>query len=318
MKKREKVLRMARFTTTNRSKKSKSHSTLPRGRLKIIGNNANQLVGSGQKNDIKTQTPNPLSRSGAPSKKNRIRGPVSTSTRQSTAYLTIDGIQSETSYQEQDWPLFSLKELMDNAFDFLNDYYPNECKESRHIGVRIKIEPAKEKGRHVVRIVVRNSNVIDVPVFENVDRIFDFNIWFSTKRNQHRMTCGSLGDFLKRAMGMGYASWTSNDNSEDSFDDRQWEEPIILRFNGKEVKAFLKVDRDTWMTLCDIHEPTLFATTEFTEVEVALPVPDYYNHIEKGNKVLLDKLEKYYRAYKVAKKSRTSFGFAGSIRQSNE
>jgi hypothetical protein len=300
---------MAESTATNRNKKSTSRSTPPRGPLEFIENCASQLVGSGQKNGIKTQTPNPLFRSQAPSKKNRIRGPVSTSTRQSTSYLTIDGIQSETSYQEHDWPLFALKELMDNAFDFLNDYYSNEGKESRHIGVRIRIEPAKEKGRPVVRIVVRNSNVTDVPVFENIDRIFDFNAWFSTKRNQHRMTCGSLGDFLKRALGMEYASWTSNDSSEDSFDDRQWDEPIILRFNGKEVKVFLKVDRDTWTTWGDIQEPTLFDTTDFTEVEVAIPVPDYYNHIEDGNKALLDRLEKYYRIYKVAKKSRTSFSF---------
>src|SRR5918994_757941 len=159
--------------------------------------------GPGRKNGTKTQTPNPLSRSSAPPSS---RGPVSTSTRQSTSYLTIYGIQSETSYQEQDWTLFALKELMDNAFDFLNDFYPNECRESRHIAVCIKVEPAKEKGRYVVRIVVRNSNVSDVPVFENIDKIFDFNSWFSTKRNQHRMTCGSLGDFLKRALGMGYAS----------------------------------------------------------------------------------------------------------------
>jgi hypothetical protein len=303
---------MAKFTIAGRNKKSRNQSTPPRGPLKIIENSANQLVGSGQKNGIKIQTPLPLFRSAAPGKKNRILGPVSTSTRQSIAYLTIYGIQSETSYQEQDWPLFALKELMDNAFDFLNDYYSNEGKESRHIAVRIKIEPAKEKGRHVIRIVVRNSNVINVPVFENIDGIFDFNAWFSTKRSQHRMTCGSLGDFLKRALGMGYASWTSNDNSEDSFDDRQWDEPIILGFNGKEVKVFLKVDRDTWTTLCDIHEPTLFDRTDFTEVEVALPMPDYYNHIEDGNKVLFDKLERYYRAYKVAKKSRTSFSFEGN------
>jgi hypothetical protein len=274
---------------------------------------ANQLVGWGQKNGTETQIPYPLFGSGAPTKKSSIRGPMSTSTRQSTAYLTIDGIQSETSYREQDWPLFALKELMDNAFDFLNDYYPNESRESRHIAIRIKIEPAKDKRKYIVRIVVRNSNVSNIPVFENIDKIFDFNRWFSTKRNQHRMTCGSLGDFLKRDLGMGYASWTSNDNLENSFDDRQWEEPLILRFNGKEVRVFLKVDRDTWTTWCDIQKPTSFDAPDFTEAEVALPVPDYYdNRIEGGHRVLFDKLEKYYRAYKVAKKSRTSFSFVGN------
>ena len=88
----------------------------------------------------------------------------------------------------------------------------------------------------------------DVPVFENIEQIFDYNMWFSTKRNQHRISCGSLGDFLKRVLGMGYASLTSGNSSGGTlyFEEKQWEEPIVLRFNGKEVKVFLKVDSDTW------------------------------------------------------------------------
>ena len=168
--------------------------------------------------------------------------------------------------------IFALKELMDNAFDSLNDYYPNESKESRNIAVCIKIEPGTQTSRDILRMSVRNSNVRDVPVFENIDEIFDYNMWGSTKRNQHRMSCGSLGDFLKRVLGMGYASLTSGDNAQDSFEDRQWEEPIILRFNGKEVRVFLKVDRDTWTAWCDIQEPVLFNAPNFTEVEIALPV----------------------------------------------
>jgi hypothetical protein len=74
-----------------------------------------------QKNNIKIQTPTSLSRSF----NKKWKGPVSTSTKQSTAYITIKGIQSETSYQEPDWPVFAMKELMDNAYDFLNDYLLN-------------------------------------------------------------------------------------------------------------------------------------------------------------------------------------------------
>jgi hypothetical protein len=233
-----------------------------------------QLVGSNQKNDTKTRTP-PKSR---PQNKRKIKRPVFTSTRRSTGYLTVSGIQSETSCLELDWPIFALKESMDNGFDFLNDYYPNEGKESRNIAVCIKIQPGDQNTRRdILRLSVRNSNVRDVPVFENIDEIFDYNIWGSTKRNQHRMSCGSLGDFLKRVLGMGYASLTGGDNAQDSFEDRQWEEPIILRFNGKEVRVFLKVDRDTWTAWCDIQEPTLFNAPNFTEVEIALPVPEHWN-----------------------------------------
>ena len=273
-----------------------------------------QLVGSNQKNDTKTHTP-PKSRATG-NRKRKIRRPVFTSTRQSTAYLTISGIQSETSYQEPEWPIFALKESMDNAFDSLNDYYPNEIKELRNIAVCIKIEPGTQTARNILHMSVRNSNVRDVPVFENIDEIFDYNMWGSTKRNQHRMTCGSLGDFLKRVLGMGYASLTSGDNAQDSFEDRQWEEPIILRFNGKEVRVFLKVDRDTWTAWCDIQEPTLFNAPNFTEVEIALPVPEYWNQagfLNGGHNELLSKLEAYYKKYKIAKKSRTSFSFCKEV-----
>ena len=97
---------------------------------------------------------------------------------------------------------------MDNAFDSLNDYYPNESKELRNIAVCIKIESGTQT-RDILRMSVRNSNVRDVPVFENIEEIFDYNMWGSTKRNQHRMSRGSLGDFLKRVLGMGYASLTA-------------------------------------------------------------------------------------------------------------
>jgi hypothetical protein len=209
---------------------------------------------------------------------------------------------------------------MDNGFDFLNDYYSNEGKESRNIAVCVKIEPGDRNTRRgILRLSVRNSNVRDVPVFENIDEIFDYNIWGSTKRNQHRMSCGSLGDFLKRALGMGYASLTSGDNAQDSFEDRQWEEPIILRFNGKDVRVFLRVDRDNWAVWCDIQEPTLFNAPNFTEVEIALPVPEHGNQpgfLNGGHNALLHKLEHYYKIYKIAKKSRTSFSFCKEVHAS--
>ena len=39
-------------------------------------------------------------------------------------YFTVSGIENEISLTENDWPCFALKELLDNAYDWLNDYYP--------------------------------------------------------------------------------------------------------------------------------------------------------------------------------------------------
>ena len=63
-----------------------------------------------------------------------------------------------------------------------------------------------------------------------------------TKRDQHRMTTGSLGDALKRCLGMGYASWTNNFDPG-SFEERQWEEPLVMRYNGSEYNIFIRIDR---------------------------------------------------------------------------
>jgi hypothetical protein len=65
------------------------------------------------------------------------KGPVLTSTKQSMAYFTVKGIESEISILEHIWPVFALKELMDNAWDWLNDFYPigKSPKEARKIGV---------------------------------------------------------------------------------------------------------------------------------------------------------------------------------------
>jgi len=54
------------------------------------------------------------------------KGPTSTSTKQSMAYITVKGIENQTSYLQRDWPIFAMKELMDNGYDSLNDYYPQK------------------------------------------------------------------------------------------------------------------------------------------------------------------------------------------------
>jgi hypothetical protein len=161
----------------------------------------------------------------------------------------------------------------------------------------------------MLRIAVRNSNIDNFPVFQNLDGIFDYDNWVSTKRNQHRMTAGGLGDFLKRVLGMGYASWTGhNDNPKDSFEDEQWEEPVILRFNGKEYKVFLIVNNDNPLTRKE--GPTTVDIGTDTEVEVALPLTASYWDIAHSS--LLDNLEEYYRTFKLVKRN-VNFSFTREV-----
>jgi hypothetical protein len=223
------------------------------------------------------------------------------------AYITVKGIESETPYPERDWPLFASKELPDNAYDFLNDYYSSAPKGARMIAIRAWLDSIPNiDDRLMLRIAVRNSNVDNIRVFENIEAIFDFNQWCSTKRYQYRETCGSLGDGLKRILGMGYASWTSNDNLELSYECNQWREPLILRFNGMEYKAFLVVDDDKIEV--DIKGPTWFDAPDFTEVQIALPVKTKDPCDEPPTAYWLRRLKEYYKIYKLAKRQ-TEFGF---------
>jgi hypothetical protein len=235
--------------------------------------------------------------------------PVSTTDKQSMAYVTIRNIESETSYLEKDWSLFVLKELEDNAFDWLNDYYPARSpkdRDIRKIAVRIWITIDKDDNKFV-HIAVRNSNLNNIPAFGDLSKTFDFYAWHSTKRNQHRMTAGSLGDALKRCLGMGYASWTSDYNPDEMFEEKQWNEPAIIRYDGKEFRIFIKVDtsrQEIWVEIQKEEKPTRDIGTD-TEVEVTLPLPKSLD----DNEYWTYKLKRYYNIYKIGK-SRTDFSLS--------
>jgi hypothetical protein len=235
-----------------------------------------------------------------PSNRHR-KGPVATSTVKLMSYIAVRAIESETSYLLFQWPIFALKELMDNAWDFLNDYYSNNPKEDRKIGVTIKVDLKPNGEKSILRIAVRNSNVDNIPVFEDLDSVFDYDRWYSTKRYQHRETCGSLGDFLKRGLGMGYASWTEGINDDNSFTDKQWEEPLIVIHNGEENRVYITVNKGSNEPIKVEFEEGPSHSATYTEVEVAVPVDGFFEDT-------VSKLEQYYKIYKIGK-SRTDFSF---------
>jgi hypothetical protein len=231
----------------------------------------------------------------------RRKGPVATSTNKLMSYITVKAIESETSYLLIQWFLFTLKELSDNAWDFLKDHYPNRPKEDRRIEVTIKVDLKPEGEKNILRVAVLNSNVDNIPVFEDLDSVFNFDKWYSTKRYQHRETCGSLGDFLKRALGMGYASWIEGVNDDNSFTDKQWEEPLILRHNGQEKRVYITVNKGSNEPIkVEFEEGSSYNATH-AEVEVALPIDRLFEDRVR-------ELEHYYKIYKIGK-SRTEFSF---------
>jgi hypothetical protein len=256
-------------------------------------------VYKGSKNAPKTSTPH---------------RDIFTSTSQKKKYITVADIESDTSYPEYQWPIFSVKEPNDNADDFFKVYYPNATANARRISTRVTVDTVTKRPVNILRTAVRNSNINNYQVFPNLSGIFDYNSWGSTKRYQHRMTASALGDFLKRILGMGYASWMNiNGYStvEGSFEDKQWDEPVILRFNGnKEYRAFIVVvNGDIKPTRIEGPTTTKEDIGTDTEVEVALPLSAYWN---TSYNALLNYLERNHRIWKLIKRN-TEFGFASEI-----
>lgn len=175
----------------------------------------------------------------------------------------------------------------------------------------MKIDSILDDGEKkiIIRIKVRNSNPDNILVFENLQPIFDYKQFHSTKRNQHRLVSGALGDYLKRGLGMGYASWTANFNRSLSLTEKQWMEPLIIRHNGCEDKVFIHVkwdEQDYWPVFSDRIE---YDAPNFTEVEVALPIESTRNDYWRENvRWVVDKIEGYYKRNKIGK-SNTEFTF---------
>ena len=162
---------------------------------------------------------------------------------------------------------------------------------------------------------MQNSNVDNKPVFENLGAIFDYDSWYSSKRGQFRVTTGALGDYLKRSLGMGYALWTADFNPEDSLEDRQWDEPIIFRFNGQEHKVYISVEAGQ-KVVPYFSEPVKYDISGFTEVEVTMPISTewHFKHDE-----LIQRLRDYCRKARLSKiKTDINFTVIGEEKEVKE
>src|SRR6476469_3209914 len=116
--------------------------------------------------DKKTLTPSSIIGRGAERKRENkptpiVRKPVFTTVRQISRYITVSGIVSEISWEQKTWPKITQKEMLTNAWDFLNVYYPPETysKDYRYIGVTVRLDEASIcDDLKLLRLTVRNSN----------------------------------------------------------------------------------------------------------------------------------------------------------------
>jgi hypothetical protein len=101
---------------------------------------------------------------------------------------------------------------------------------------------------------------------------------------------------------VGYASWTEGINDDNSFTDKQWEEPLIVIHNGEENRVYITVNKGSNEPIKVEFEEGSSHSATYTEVEFPLPI----------DRLIEDKvraeLEQYYKRYIIGK-SRTEFSF---------
>jgi hypothetical protein len=120
-------------------------------------------------------------------------------------YTTWKGIQNRTGIEKEHAVAFLVKEILDNALDYLETMH-NNAPSIAEPEIHVIVE--KIDGKYV-RIIVSNSNYQEVQnqaAFSGhmLKSVFDFDRYHSSKRNQFKITKGALGDALKEVLCIPY------------------------------------------------------------------------------------------------------------------
>jgi hypothetical protein len=224
---------------------------------------------------------------------------IFSSKRHSMNYVTVDGVKLRTGYgDKRDWYFLCLKELLDNAIDFLWDKY----RGASDAAIDVYIEKTSDL---LLRIKVKNSNPKNIEAFtlEKLNLIFDFDMTAGSKQNLHIISLGVLGDAMKQVLALPYVLINAHDDGT-TFANRQWEYPLIIRSNKKEYHVPLYVDLANQIIKSKpIKETNAKISFTDTEIEVILPIID-----EVRDYLNIHAIEQYCREYPIFTTD-ISFGF---------
>lgn len=195
-----------------------------------------------------------------------IEKDIFTSRKHGMDYFTVDGVILRTGYKnKRDWYLLPIREMFDNDADFLWKYYKGSSNASIIVDVIMDDK--------LFRIKVRNSNDRNIPVFSNLEPVFDYDMRYGSKQDIHIISRGMLGDAMKQILSLGYVLLHSSDDGT-TFTDKQWEYPLIIRHNKKEWKIYLHVDKVRQIGRVRYEQSFEAIDHTDTEIELVLPIID--------------------------------------------
>jgi hypothetical protein len=191
---------------------------------------------------------------------------IFSSRKHSMDYATLNGVILRTGYANKiDWYLLLIKELLDNAIDFLWKNYPGSADAT--VIVDIMMDDLS------FHIKVRNTNSRNIPVFQSLSAIFDYEMRYGSKQYRHIISRGMLGDAMKQILAWPYVLIHTNDDGS-SFKDKQCDKPLIIRCNRIERQIFLHVDKSNELIDVQIKEISDKLRHTDTEIEAAWPIID--------------------------------------------
>ena len=197
---------------------------------------------------------------------------ILSSRRHNMEYVTTDGVFLRTGHADKKtWYLLCLKELWDNCIDFLWKYYQGAA--AGDVIIETEITKINDSMLHVK---VRNTNSKNIPVFQNLSAIFDYDMRYGSKQNQRIISRGMLGDAKKQILSWPYVliHTTKKEGNGNGFVDRQWDKPLIIRHNGLERHVFLHVDKGNQTIESEIRLMPVKLSHTDTEIDLTWPIPD--------------------------------------------
>jgi len=186
-------------------------------------------------------------------------------------YITLRGIESRTGIEKENAYTFVIKELLDNAVDSL------ETNRSSIPKVKVTLSTKLTKqGRKFLCVAVGNNFDGNEPAFtkQRLESIFNTKRYYSSKRNQFKISRGALGDALKEVLCIPYAL-----AREEGGGIADWDEPLIIRSKGKTFHVYLIVNRVKQTFRSKVIEVNngnggscSNSSSNDTEVEVHIPI----------------------------------------------
>jgi hypothetical protein len=154
-------------------------------------------------------------------------------------YLSIQGLNTKFGLNSTDFDIFIIKELMDNALDFIESNAKEFVNRKRPF---VDVIITREENGEVTKIRVRNSNAGLNNIFppERINKIFNLPNYHGSKRYRHKINRGELGDAFKAILSMPYAIAVHNIDKNNKY--KNWDYPLEINVSNDNRSIKIKID----------------------------------------------------------------------------